>query len=196
MKFKITNEEVKQYLNIESPEFPKYVSPLINLLNQYAQGTRPKIVGQMSDLINEFKGDGFEEWERWYLEKHPDAIRSATEKIMAKLDDIKAAIDKIDSPSVEAWVRDLVLVKTYAGLRFQEAILKRCSELSGKPYKVATAEDESKGIDGYIGDHPVSIKPITYDLKTSLRESLPTAVIFYEKLKDCISVDASRLNER
>lgn len=196
MKFKISKEEISQFLDLESPEFPKYVSPLINFLNQYAQGTRPKIVGQMSDLMNEFGGGGFDEWEKWYLVKHPNAIRDATDKIMAKLQDIKLAFDRIDRPLVESWVRDLVLIKTYAGLRFQEAILRRCSELLGKPYKVATAEEEAKGIDGYIGDRPISIKPTTYDLRSSLQESLPSAVIFYEKLKDGISVDASRLAGR
>ena len=45
MKVKITIEEIRKYLDIETPEFPKYVAPLINLTNQYAQGTRPKVVG-------------------------------------------------------------------------------------------------------------------------------------------------------
>lgn len=42
MKIKITFEEIRKYLDIETVEFPKYVSPLINLANQYAQGTRQK----------------------------------------------------------------------------------------------------------------------------------------------------------
>ncbi|MCD6385033.1 hypothetical protein J7M23_04570 [Candidatus Sumerlaeota bacterium] len=45
MKVKIGIKEIRKYLDIETPEFPKYVSPLINLANQYAQGTRPKVVG-------------------------------------------------------------------------------------------------------------------------------------------------------
>jgi hypothetical protein len=48
MKIKISIEEIRKYLDIETPEFPKYVAPLINLANQNAQGTRPKVVGQMS----------------------------------------------------------------------------------------------------------------------------------------------------
>jgi len=30
MKVKISIEEIRKYLDIETPEFPKYVSPLIN----------------------------------------------------------------------------------------------------------------------------------------------------------------------
>lgn len=34
-------------------EFPKYTSQLINLANQNAQGSRPKTVGQLSELFPE-----------------------------------------------------------------------------------------------------------------------------------------------
>jgi hypothetical protein len=43
------------------------VAQLLNLANQNAQGTRPKIVGQMSELIEQFGGKSLDEWERWYL---------------------------------------------------------------------------------------------------------------------------------
>jgi hypothetical protein len=66
---KITIEEIRKYMDIETPEFPKYVAPLINLANQYAQGTRPKVVGQMSELIQEFEGKTLQESEEWYLKK-------------------------------------------------------------------------------------------------------------------------------
>lgn len=85
MKVKISVEEIRKYLNIETPEFPKYVAPLINLANQYAQGTRPRIVGQMSELIQQFSGKTLAEWERWYLNQKPDAIRIATEKNLANV---------------------------------------------------------------------------------------------------------------
>jgi len=51
VKVKITIEEIRKLLDIETPEIPEYVSPLINLANQYAQGTRPKVVGQMKELM-------------------------------------------------------------------------------------------------------------------------------------------------
>ena len=96
MKVKISIKEIKKYLDIETPEFANYVSPLINLANQYAQGTRPKIVGQMSELIQEFEGKTIKEWEEWYLKKKPEAIRNATEKIFQKLKEFESALNKID----------------------------------------------------------------------------------------------------
>jgi len=189
MKVKITVEEIRKYLDIETPEFPKYVAPLINLANQYAQGTRPKVVGQMSELIQEFEGKTLSEWEEWYLKKKPDAIRTAAEKILQKLNDLKSSLNQIDRETVEKWVRDLVIVKTFAGLRFQEAILKKGAEIKGTNYRLAEVGEESKGIDGYIGDIPVSIKPYSYEVKAALPEHIEAKIIYYKKVDNGIEVD-------
>jgi hypothetical protein len=195
MKIIITIEEIREYLNIETPEFPRYVAPLINLANQYAQGTRPRVVGQMSELIREFEGRTLPEWEKWYIEKNPDAIKNATEKILQKLEEIKNSLNKIDHEMVQQWVRDLVIVKTYAGLRFQEAILKKGAEIKGTNYHLSEPDEESKGIDGYIGNIPVSIKPYTYEIKASLPEHINAKIIYYRKIVDGIEVDYGEILE-
>ena len=61
-KFKIRNDKLTQDLVGTTIEFPKYTTQLINLANQNAQGTRPKVVGQMSDLIQEFGGKKYDDW--------------------------------------------------------------------------------------------------------------------------------------
>lgn len=58
---------------------------LINQINQTAQGTRPKVVGQMSELIQEFDGQTLEEWIEWYNERQPNAVEAATEKYTTSL---------------------------------------------------------------------------------------------------------------
>jgi uncharacterized protein YukE len=189
MKIKISIEEVRKYLDIETPDFPKYVAPLINLANQYAQGTRPKVVGQMSELIQEFDGKTLEEWEDWYLKRNPEAIKNATEKILQKLNEFKSTLEKIDRGTVEQWVKDLVIIKTFIGLRFQEAILKKGAEVTGTSYRLSEPNEESKGIDGYINNIPVSIKPYTYKAKELLPEHIEVKIIYYKKVGDGIEVD-------
>lgn len=189
MKIRITIKEIRKYLDIETPQFPKYVAPLINLANQYAQGTRPRVVGQMSELIQEFEGETLSEWEEWYLKKKPDAIKNATEKILQKLEELKNSLNRIDRAMVELWVRDLVLVKTFAGLRFQEAILKKGAEIKGTNYRLSEPNEESRGVDGYIGEIPVSIKPYTYEVKAALPESIEIKIIYYRKIDDGIEVN-------
>lgn len=147
------------------------------------------MVGQMSELIQEFEGKALSEWEEWYLKKKPDAIKNATEKVLQKLKELKNSLNKIDRAMVEQWVRDLVIVKTFAGLRFQEAILKKGAEIKGTNYRLSEPDEESKGIDGHIGDIPVSIKPHTYEVKVALSEHIDIKVIIYRKIDDGIEVD-------
>ena len=90
---------------------------------------------------------------------------------------------------IEIWVKNLVIIKTFLGLRFQEAILKKGAGLKGTDYRKATPDEEAKGIDGWIGDTPVSIKPDTYEVKKALPEGIEAKFIFYSKLKDGIEVD-------
>jgi uncharacterized protein YukE len=189
MKLKIPNSEVQELLSGKTYSYPKYVTQIMNLANQNAQGTRAKIVGQMSDLIQEFEGTALSEWEKWYLESHPDAIDNATEKVYAMVTLFKDAILKIDKETVREWIEELVIVKTFSGLKFQEAILKKISIHFKKPYRLAKPDEESKGIDGFIGDMPISIKPITYKTKMGLNEEISVPIVFYDKKKSEIVIE-------
>lgn len=186
---KIKNEEIKSLINAEILDFPKYTTQILNLANQDAQGTVPKVVGQMSDLIQEFSGKKLSEWEQWYKARYPNAIQDATNKIVLMVDNLKKAINKIDRQLIEKWVEDLVIVKTFMGLKFQEAILKKISTKIGKPYRLANPDEEVKGIDGFIGKTPVSIKPDTYKVKRGLSEIIDYKIIYYIKKKDCIIIE-------
>ena len=188
MEFKINVGEIRRLLEIENPNFPKYATQILNLANQNAQATRPKVVGQMSELIKEFTGKTLKEWEEWYLKRYPDSIDRATKKILEMVDNFKDVVNQIDEFMIRQWVRDLVIVKTFIGLRFQEAVLKKISEKFNTYYRLSTPEEESKGIDGYIGDIPISLKPTTYNSKKMLMEELEGYVIYYEKQKDGLKI--------
>lgn len=192
-QFKISSAEIKSLIGIESFEFPKYSTQILNLANSNAQGTRPAVVGQMSELIQEFSGKSIKEWERWYLERHPDAIEKATEKITEMVENFKVVIDQIDKEMISNWVKDLVIIKTFMGLKFQEAILSKVANIFNTTYRLSPPEDESKGIDGYIGDLPISIKPVTYKLKKSLNEKINIKFIYYEKVKDGLKIDLGEM---
>ena len=184
---KITNQEIAELLVGEPQTFPKYSTQLINLANQNAQGTRPIVVGQMSELIQKYPGKDFEGWKTWYIKQQPKAIENATEKIYAKLLEMRTAMSSIDKALVGKWVRDLVITKTFSGLRFQEVILKKLAEREGKKYRLSTPGEESKGIDGYIGTEEVSIKPTTYKVE-HLPEQINVRIVYYEKKKDGIVI--------
>lgn len=163
----------------------------MNLANRFSGGTKPKVVGQMSELIKEFDGKTFKEWETWYLNKYPKAIDMAVGKIAQMLINFKDILGKTDESSIKEWVRDLVIIKTFVGLKNQEAILKSVAEYFKTDYRSAKPADESRGIDGFIGEKPVSIKPHTYLLKPELTDKIEAPIIFYEKTKAGLKISFS-----
>ena len=193
MKFNISNAELSALNDITNPEFPKYTSQLINWANQNAQGTRPRIVGQLSDLFPEYQASTYNidisDWEEWYTEKYPDAIEEATDKIFNQVENLKEAIKLIDKSMVRKWVEDLVISKTFSGMYVQRAILAKISDMREEPFRLASPEEESKGIDGYVGDTAYSIKPVTYKTMGRLSESIGIKMIYYCKKKSCLLVE-------
>jgi len=196
MLIKIKNEELIKELIGEVKYFPLYTTQLINLANQNAQGTRPRVVGQLTELIKECPERTYEGWKRWYLSKYPNAIENATERINEMMDKLKEAIKLIDKSMIKKWVEDLVLEKTFIGLRFQEAILKKVASIKNTNYRLAEPKEESQGIDGFVGDTPVSIKPLTYKTQDALREEIKAKIIFYNKTKSGLEIDADDVFKR
>ncbi len=184
MKIQVSNAEIQELLSGRNISYPKYVTQILNLANQNAQGTRPNVVGQMSELIQEFEGTTLDEWARWYTEGHPDAIDKATDRVYNMVSLFKEAIVTIDKDTVRRWVEELVIVKTFVGLKFQEVILRKLSIRFNMPYRLASPEEESHGIDGFIGGTPVSIKPETYKIEKNLNEIIDVPIIYYDKQKN------------
>jgi hypothetical protein len=181
VQIKLPSDRIRALLDADPLQLPPYTSQILNLANQNAQGTRPRVVGQMSELIQEFDGKTLTEWEEWYLACYADRLSVARERVKAMVQKLRIAINAIDDQMIDTWLHDLVIVKTFVGLRFQEAILREIAEETHLDYRLAEPEDESRGIDGYVGRIPVSIKPMTYRTKPQLQEQLPACTVCYEK---------------
>ena len=193
MKYTIKNESIVSYNESTVFSFPKYTSQLINWANQNAQGTRPIVVGQMSELFPEFIASGeeitIENWRKWYIERYPDAFEKATDKIYAQVQNLRDAISLIDRQMVENWVEDLVVAKTFNGMYVQKAILASLAERKDTTYRLATPEEESVGIDGYVGDVPYSVKSDTYKTMGRLSETIAVKMIYYTKTKTGLTIE-------
>lgn len=193
MKLKIKNEELLELNESSTPQFPKYTSQLINLANQNAQGTRPKVVGQLSELFQEYQKNtdeiSIDTWKKWYLSKYPKAIEDATNRIYEQIQNLKNAITLIDRNMIQKWVEDLIITKTYNGLYIQKAILSKIAKIKQKDFRLAKTEEEAIGIDGYIDNVPYSIKPDTYKTISRLSESIEVKIIYYTKTKSGIEIE-------
>ena len=186
-KIYLNKEDLYKASNIPEASFKKYVPSILNYVSGIAQATRPKVVGKMTELMEKFRAESkdkeLDAWEIWYKKNYPHALENAVEKIKAKLEEVKYALEAIDEDTIRTWVQDLVIHKTYAGLVVQRAILQKLSEHTGMNMRDATSEEESQGIDGYIGSKPVSVKPSSYRRQV-LPESIETNVmVYYEKDK-------------
>lgn len=170
-------------------DFPKYTTQLINLANQNAQGTRPNVVGQLSELIQNLPEKSYSGWRKWYLSDHPNTIDLATEKIHDMILKMKEAMNKIDKTMIREWVDDLVINKTAEGLIIQEIILDLLAKIRNVNWRLATPEEESKNIDGIVGDEPISIKPYSYFSKISSKiENIDARIIFYKKTAKYLTI--------
>lgn len=194
MDYLIKNDILLEYNEIDPPDFPKYTSQLINWANQNAQGTRPRVVGQLSELFPEYMSEeddiSISTWESWYLSKYPDAMKIATDKIYAQVQNLKKAIQLIDYEMIDMWVHDLVIEKTFNGLYVQKAILAFLSETQKTDYRLANPDEEAMGIDGYVGDIAYSIKPSTYKaMENILPETIDVKMVFYDKRKSGLFIE-------
>lgn len=193
MKKKIRNAEIVEALsNVSQYPFPKYTTQILNIVNNNARGTRPEVVGQMSELIQKFPGKTISEWIEWYDAEKPDAIENAAERIYTKFLEMKEAMERIDKELIREWVKDLIYTKTFCGLKFQEAIIAFVAKELNRSYRLANVAEEARGIDGFIGDKPVQIKPATYKIEARLGEIITAPIIYYKKGKDGISIEYDR----
>lgn len=168
--------------------FPKYTTQLMNLANRNSQATRPKHVGQLSELIRQFDEKTYADWVAWYTQRHPQAIDAAAKKIYQMVVKMRRAMAKIDEEMVRKWTSDLILTKTFVGLRFQKSILMQLAKRKNLTFRLATPQEESQGVDGYIGSKPVSIKPLSYRSQEGLNEQIDVTLIYYQKVKGGLKV--------
>ncbi|MFC4410859.1 MjaI family restriction endonuclease [Chungangia koreensis] len=185
---KISRGFIKKVNAAPTVEFPKYTTQLMNVANQNSHATRPRNVGQLSDLFQQYvmetEHHSIEGWKQWYTDKYPNTMDEATQKIKVQVDNFKAAINLIDEDLIRLWVEDLIVTKTFHGLYVQKAIIQKVAELAETEYRASTPAEESKGIDGIIGGNPVSIKPTTYTYMKKLNEKIEVPIIQYEKSGD------------
>ncbi len=193
--YKIKNAKLEEYNSIESPSFAKYSTQLINLAARTAQATRPSVVGKLSDLFPQYQRESenisIEGWKNWYLEKNPDAIEKATRKTYEKMQEYIRTLSQIDESVIREWVEDLVFNKTFLGLYVQEAIIKFLAEVQGETdYRLANSEEESRGIDGFVGNKAYSVKPMSYKEEAShLLEVIDAYMVYYKKERDGLDIE-------
>lgn len=199
---RISEEEREALITGDAATFPKYTTQLMNAANQNAQATRPRVVGSMNEIIAEFRNEypdgSYEDWVTFYNKEYngEKRIEEATQKTHTMIQQMRDAMEQIDEGMVRRWIKDLVLYKTYLGFDTQEAIFRKLAAEYDQDYTRASAADESKGIDGYLDEQPVSIKPATYKQKDRLQEDIQAPIVYYKEFStsNALELDVSELD--
>lgn len=187
---KISITEISEVNGTSAPELPKYSSAVINLASGYAKATCPANVGQVSDEIQAFSNDPnfpghtLADWKKWHIKKHENGkgIERAIDAAWDKFQAILKSLSTVKKDDVRNWMEDLVYQKTYDGLMVQHAIIKAIADDLKGSYRLATSEEESKGIDGFINDRPVQIKADSYKQTGKTHNETTTCpVVYYKK---------------
>jgi hypothetical protein len=180
----IEGEVLDDLLGAQSPDFPTYLAGIINLVNGWSQATRPKNIGQLTELFPEFRRQqphgGVNDWERWYEERYPEIIEEACQKTWTLMQKVFEAIPMISESMVRRWVRDLIVNKTYQGLSIQDSVLQALGRSLGLKVRGAKPEEERYGVDGFVGGVPVSVKPADYDAAIGRRSAVFGVLVRYE----------------
>jgi hypothetical protein len=169
-----TNILKKQKIN-----YPREFYGIINQLNRSSHSTSPKRIGKVHNLFKQRKFRSLGEWEKWYNNHYPGTINKSINTIYDALiigTDPSLAYRRRYKKFIRKFVKNLVINQTYTGLKIQEVILIKLSQIMRKNFKWSSGKEDSSGVDGYIGNIPISIKP-----KTSRENKKPgTKRVYYE----------------
>lgn len=219
---KITTKAAKDLFKTNAtPDLGTYCSTLLNQINRWAGGSKPENVGQVSELIKEFRKHQPEgklsDWKEYHknlkgqsitvlqgkgkkkrVQVGMAGIEQGVTDIREKLDAVRESLNSLTDEDIRKWLENLTYEKTYCGLEAQDMILKQIARKlgDGYSYTLGSMEDEQKGIDGYIIDpkgekHPLQIKSKSYK-QTNTQEEFSCPIVYYELTKYGIKYNFSK----
>ena len=176
-------------------EWPKYKTQLLNVAGQNAKAFDAKRIGSMKELWLEFVETGvpdtLENWEHFYTNSWGlEGINQAATKLKEMVD--KMNLGDIDLDMCKDYVEEVVFNKTHFGMGGESTAIVVAAEHFDMPYRFSNAQEESQGIDGFIGDYPVQVKPADSNYKAHVHNHADvdkTLVIRYEKKKQVCYIE-------
>lgn len=189
---KITARTFQSVTRRNRCDFPLYSKPILNIATQNSKATHKNVVGSMKEQWMEFlatRGRSVDEWEAWYMANGGQLkIAAATDKLYAMLQKMPIDHALFTRNLALAYILDLVINKTHYGMSGEYHAVLAAAAHFAKEHRFSTAEEESQGIDAWIGDRPVQVKPHDSVKMHHVRnhaDTDKTLVITYEAKKDC-----------
>jgi len=160
---KLTARFYKEHDSRCRREWPRYATQLLNIAGQNAQCFKATKVGSMKETWLAFmetgQPDTIENWEKFYIEQQGwEGIEWAANKLFDKaVNDMR--IPWLNKELCRSYVEEVIFNKTHFGMGGETSAIKAAAKYFDMDYRFSTAEEESQGIDGWLGDYPVQVKP-------------------------------------
>jgi len=159
---KLTAKNYKTVVVPSRRTWPKYSTQLLNIATQNSQALRAKFVGSMKETWLEMKDKGIpgtlDNWTNYYNGKFGEKnLAEAGKKTYEMIKLMK--IGGISEEMCLDYIKEVIYNKTHMGMGGEEMAVEVVAAHFGQDYRFGTPEEESEGIDAWIGDHPVQVKP-------------------------------------
>lgn len=187
---KLTAKHYRGVVSRSRRSWPKYATQLMNLAGQNSKATSPKNVGSVKEAWLAMRSQNIrgtlQNWTDFYNTNYgEDKLITAGKKIHTMLNNM--GIQWIDEDMCIDYVKEVVYNKTHMGLGGEEMAIEVAASYFNQPYRFSTPEEESQGIDGWIGDKPVQVKPSDSVRKAHVHnhaDTEKTLVVTYEVKKN------------
>lgn len=171
MIVELTVDDTEVYDSLPTFDWEKYQRGYMGILNNaYNQSCNAggKKLGNMSEITEGFDGGSYRDFIEYYYDSHNggerrlEAVKAMAENIIERVRSVGGDISKEDAIRWSKKYIESMLVNSYRGFMDEERAIELVADELGEPWSVASEEMESAGIDGYIGSHPVQVKPSSY----------------------------------
>lgn len=164
-------DDTEVYDDLPGFDWNKYQRGFMGILNNsYNQSCNSgtKVLGDMSEITSEFEGGSYEDFIEFYNDEYDgeqrkyDAIDKMAENLVSRIESVGGTLDWGYAVSWASRYIESMLVNSYRGFMDEERAIELVADELQMPWRVAPPEDESRGIDGYIGGRSVQVKPDTH----------------------------------
>lgn len=172
----------------------KYSSQLLNLANSNTKGTVKEKIGSVKENWQEMRDQNvagtLENWTNFYIEKYGEKqLERSGQDVYIMIQKLRKTLEQVTEDMCVEYVKEVVYNKTAMGMGGEEMAIQVVANYFNMPYRYSTAEEETQGIDGWIGDKPVQVKPHDSVFKAHVynhADTSKTLVVTYEpKKKKC-----------
>lgn len=159
---KLTAKNFKGVIHRTRREWPKYSTQILNIAAQNCKAFDVKRLGSAKETwlsMRSAKIPGtFENWVAFYNATPLSAnIPAQAQKLFDMIQ--KMQIGGITQEMCEDYIKEVIYNKTHMGMAGEEMAVQAVGAHFELPVRFSNAEEEAQGIDGWIGDYPVQVKP-------------------------------------